>query len=97
MLLRQCDAKTSTVDEPILMMISIGDPAATSVMKHNIFLQKKRTDAHVILVSSFLSSELVVMVPTFTLHTQISMTICPVKFKKQNKNNHFIKKVIPKL
>lgn len=67
----------------ILMMISIGDPAGTSVMKHNIFLQKKRTNAHVILVSSFLSSELVVMVPTFTLHTQIS--ICPVKFKKKEK------------
>lgn len=48
-----------------------------------------------LLVSSFLSSELVVMVPTFTLHTQISMTICPVKFKKKKKKTkkkHFIKK-----
>lgn len=77
MLFSKCDTKKSTVDGPILMMISIGDPAGTSVMKHNIFLQKKRSNAHVILVSSFLSSELVVMVPTFTLHTQISMTICP--------------------
>lgn len=47
-----------------------------------------------LLVSSFLSSELVVMVPTFTLHTQISMTICPVKCKKKKKTKkkHFIKK-----
>lgn len=47
-----------------------------------------------LLVSSFLSSELVVMVPTFTLHTQISMTICPVKLKKKKtKKKHFIKKI----